>query len=150
MLHINRSLSMWLFVTFPPRVHIALSIQNHFDLPNRSPILHLSRSCTYHRSHLPTASRTMTKLPINSLSTSLHLIDPTISKLVRSEAQRQRKSLELIASENFTSTAVREAVGSGLCNKYSEGTAITSHARVVHAEKASRARDFDSDPKTCK
>ncbi len=44
-----------------------------------------------------------------------------IFDLVELEHNRQRDGLELIASENFTSTAVREAVGSVLTNKYAEG-----------------------------
>lgn len=37
------------------------------------------------------------------------------------EKKRQRRGLELIASENFTSKAVMDALGSAMCNKYSEG-----------------------------
>ncbi|WCJ28831.1 serine hydroxymethyltransferase 3 [Euphorbia peplus] len=47
--------------------------------------------------------------------------DPEVSEIIRNEKNRQFKSLELIASENFTSRAVMEAVGSCLTNKYSEG-----------------------------
>lgn len=47
--------------------------------------------------------------------------DPEIYKLIKREEHRQREGLELIASENFTSRAVMEAVGSVLTNKYSEG-----------------------------
>jgi glycine hydroxymethyltransferase len=48
-------------------------------------------------------------------------IDPEIAKALRGEAQRQQRNLELIASENFVSEAVLEAVGSVLTNKYAEG-----------------------------
>ncbi|KAK9052407.1 hypothetical protein SSX86_029036 [Deinandra increscens subsp. villosa] len=48
-------------------------------------------------------------------------VDPEVSEIIYNEKQRQFKSLELIASENFTSRAVMEAVGSCLTNKYSEG-----------------------------
>jgi glycine hydroxymethyltransferase len=48
-------------------------------------------------------------------------VDPDIAKLLRQEAQRQQRNLELIASENFVSEAVLEAVGSVLTNKYAEG-----------------------------
>src|SRR5499426_4178955 len=48
-------------------------------------------------------------------------IDPEIAKALRAEAQRQHRNLELIASENFVSEAVLEAVGSVLTNKYAEG-----------------------------
>ncbi len=49
------------------------------------------------------------------------LRDELVFDLIRQEEERQRNGLELIASENFTSTAVREAVGSVLTNKYAEG-----------------------------
>ncbi|KAK7300232.1 hypothetical protein RJT34_11072 [Clitoria ternatea] len=47
--------------------------------------------------------------------------DPEVRAIIDKEKERQFKSLELIASENFTSRAVMEAVGSCLTNKYSEG-----------------------------
>ena len=47
--------------------------------------------------------------------------DPEVRVIIDKEKDRQFKSLELIASENFTSRAVMEAVGSCLTNKYSEG-----------------------------
>ena len=48
--------------------------------------------------------------------------DPEIYALIEKEKTRQWESLELIASENFTSRAVMEALGSALTNKYAEGT----------------------------
>merc|ERR1711941_177608 len=47
--------------------------------------------------------------------------DPTIFGLVQEEQARQLRCIELIASENFTSRAVMECLGSVLTNKYSEG-----------------------------
>jgi glycine hydroxymethyltransferase len=47
--------------------------------------------------------------------------DPDIAKTLREEAQRQHRNLELIASENFVSEAVLEAMGSVMTNKYAEG-----------------------------
>src|SRR5215218_3928636 len=47
--------------------------------------------------------------------------DPEIYESIRAEDRRQRDELELIASENYTSAAVMEAVGSVLTNKYAEG-----------------------------
>jgi glycine hydroxymethyltransferase len=47
--------------------------------------------------------------------------DPQIARLLRDETRRQAEGLELIASENFVSPAVLEAVGSTLTNKYAEG-----------------------------
>jgi len=48
-------------------------------------------------------------------------VDPEIHAAIAAEAQRQHADLELIASENTVSAAVREAVGSVLTNKYAEG-----------------------------
>jgi glycine hydroxymethyltransferase len=47
--------------------------------------------------------------------------DPDIAAVVLSELKRQQQSLQLIASENFTSRAVLAALGSTLSNKYAEG-----------------------------
>ena len=52
---------------------------------------------------------------------SLHESDPTVAEILRSEEHRQETTLELIASENHVSTAVREAAGSVMTNKYAEG-----------------------------
>ena len=48
-------------------------------------------------------------------------VDPIIAQLIRREVERQEHGLELIASENFVSVAVLEAMGSALTNKYAEG-----------------------------
>jgi glycine hydroxymethyltransferase len=58
------------------------------------------------------------KTPLNQ---SLTDSDPELTKLIEQEKARQRNSLVLIASENFTSKAVLDALGSVLSNKYSEG-----------------------------
>jgi glycine hydroxymethyltransferase len=52
---------------------------------------------------------------------SLIETDPEIAEAIRNEVHRQAEGLELIASENFVSHAVLEAVGSVLTNKYAEG-----------------------------
>jgi glycine hydroxymethyltransferase len=59
--------------------------------------------------------------PRSERSASLATVDPDIARLVRREARRQGLGLELIASENFVSEAVLEAMGSVLTNKYAEG-----------------------------
>src|SRR6187431_537757 len=51
----------------------------------------------------------------------LERVDPEIAGVVLGELERQRGSLQLIASENFTSPAVLAALGSTLTNKYAEG-----------------------------
>ena len=51
----------------------------------------------------------------------LREVDPRIADLVRRETDRQEHGLELIASENFVSVAVLEAMGTTLNNKYAEG-----------------------------
>ncbi len=51
----------------------------------------------------------------------LEQVDPDIAKAIRDETVRQSRNLELIASENFVSEAVLEAVGSVMTNKYAEG-----------------------------
>jgi len=48
-------------------------------------------------------------------------VDPAIAGLIRREVERQEHGLELIASENFVSVAVLEAMGTALTNKYAEG-----------------------------
>ena len=48
-------------------------------------------------------------------------VDPELAKAILDETERQNRNLELIASENFVSEAVLEAVGSVLTNKYAEG-----------------------------
>jgi glycine hydroxymethyltransferase len=52
---------------------------------------------------------------------SLSKADPTVADLIRREVARQEHGLELIASENFVSVAVLEAMGTALTNKYAEG-----------------------------
>jgi glycine hydroxymethyltransferase len=74
--------------------------------------------------------------------------DPEIAKALREEAQRQDRNLELIASENFVSRAVQEAVGSVLTNKYAEGYPGRRYyggcevVDVVEDLAISRARDL--------
>jgi glycine hydroxymethyltransferase len=51
----------------------------------------------------------------------LQAVDPDVARWIEAERARQNDHLELIASENFASRAVREAQGSVLTNKYAEG-----------------------------
>src|SRR5581483_9332687 len=62
-----------------------------------------------------------TKFALCSPGQALRAVDPEIAALITEETQRQKDGLELIASENFVSPAVLEAMGSPLTNKYAEG-----------------------------
>ena len=66
-------------------------------------------------------TRTLASSTGYDLNQSLTKSDPELTKLIEQEKARQRSSLVLIASENFTSRAVLDALGSVLSNKYSEG-----------------------------
>ena len=55
------------------------------------------------------------------LNLPLKTLDPEMYELILEEKDRQRKGLEMIASENFTTAAVLDCMGSCLHNKYSEG-----------------------------
>ncbi len=52
---------------------------------------------------------------------NIRKVDSAVAELIESELKRQQTTIELIASENFTSPAVMEACGSVLTNKYAEG-----------------------------
>ncbi|KAJ0117234.1 serine hydroxymethyltransferase [Diaporthe amygdali] len=66
---------------------------------------------------MPSPRATRTQLLEKSLIDS----DPEVAQIMTSEIQRQRESIILIASENVTSRAVFDALGSPMSNKYSEG-----------------------------
>ncbi|HEX3161204.1 MAG TPA: serine hydroxymethyltransferase, partial [Pseudolabrys sp.] len=55
------------------------------------------------------------------MSRPLSEVDPDVANAIANEERRQHEGLELIASENFVSEAVLEAVGSVFTNKYAEG-----------------------------
>jgi glycine hydroxymethyltransferase len=59
--------------------------------------------------------------PARSHLSPLHAVDPEIARAIDLETDRQARTLELIASENFVSEAVLEALGSVMTNKYAEG-----------------------------
>src|SRR3990172_818362 len=65
----------------------------------------------------PAPSEAPPMMPPQRLSESA----PDLFRLIREETRRQAEGLELIASENFVSPAVLEALGSSLTNKYAEG-----------------------------
>jgi glycine hydroxymethyltransferase len=57
----------------------------------------------------------------NTMSRPLFEVDPDVANAIDNEVRRQHEGLELIASENFVSEAVLEAMGSVFTNKYAEG-----------------------------
>ena len=74
----------------------------------------------------------------------LRSTDPEIFEAIRGEAARQDSQLELIASENFVSRAVLEAMGSVMTNKYAEGLPAKRYYGgcewVDEAEELARSR----------
>jgi glycine hydroxymethyltransferase len=71
---------------------------------------------------MPDAARRPTAPPSRThFSEALSASDPAIAGIIRREIERQRDEIELIASENIVSSAVLEAAGSALTNKYAEG-----------------------------
>jgi glycine hydroxymethyltransferase len=75
--------------------------------------------------------------PASLLNRSLAEVDPEIARIVAAETARQNDGIELIASENFTSRAVMEAVGSTLTNKYAEGyPGKRYYGGCVHVDEA--------------
>ena len=63
----------------------------------------------------------MTELPHDYFNAPIGEVDPEIAEVLDSELERQQKTLEMIASENFVPVSVLEAQGSVLTNKYAEG-----------------------------
>jgi glycine hydroxymethyltransferase len=78
------------------------------------------------------------------MTSPLEHTDPEIADIIRRELERQNTTIQLIASENFTSRAVIEAQGSVLTNKYSEGYPAKRYyggnAVVDDAENLARSR----------
>lgn len=79
---------------------------------------------------------------------ALESTDPAIAAAIHDEERRQFENIELIASENFTSRAVREAQGSALTNKYAEGYpgrrwyGGCEHVDVVESLAIDRAKEL--------
>ncbi len=78
------------------------------------------------------------------MTSPLERTDPEIAGIIHRELERQNTTIQLIASENFTSPAVLEAQGSVLTNKYSEGYPAKRYYGgnfvVDEAEEAARRR----------
>jgi glycine hydroxymethyltransferase len=90
-----------------------------FDAALELAVLWLSTPYSNEERH----TRRLEKIEINSYDeiATLRCVDPEIAGCLDDEATRQNDGIELIASENFTSAAVRAAQGSVLTNKYAEG-----------------------------
>src|SRR3954464_5863004 len=77
----------------------------------------------------------------------LESTDPALFDIVQREVERQNTTIQLIASENFTSRAVMEAQGTGVTNKYSEGYPgkryYGGNVVVDEAEELARTRACD-------
>jgi glycine hydroxymethyltransferase len=58
---------------------------------------------------------------VEQLNERLYVVDPEVQQAIANELGRQQSTLEMIASENFAPSAVMEAQGSVLTNKYAEG-----------------------------
>ncbi|KAH3903010.1 Serine hydroxymethyltransferase, cytosolic [Saccharomycodes ludwigii] len=58
---------------------------------------------------------------LKMMTAHLSETDPQVETIIKGEIERQKHSVNLIASENFTSTSVLDALGTPMCNKYSEG-----------------------------
>ena len=77
--------------------------------------------------------------PAAHVSRSLADVDPAVSKALENEARRQRTHIELIASENVMSRAVREALGHEVGNKTLEGyPGRRSHGGGEHVDVVER------------
>lgn len=71
---------------------------------------------------LSNAVKAMFSIEYSIPQQNLKTFDPEVHKIIKLEEDRQKRSLALIASENFTTKAVLDALGTVLQNKYSEGT----------------------------
>ena len=58
---------------------------------------------------------------VDKMNSGLAVSDPVVAEIIHHEELRQQNNIELIASENFVSRAIREVQGSVLTNKYAEG-----------------------------
>ncbi len=81
------------------------------------------------------------------MMTNLKKTDPQIYNLVKAEEKRQKEVLEMIPSENYTSAAVMETMGTVLINKYSEGyakkryyqgNAVIDNVEILAQERAKK------------
>lgn len=77
--------------------------------------------------------------PVGYFDAPCWLTDPDVAALIAAETRRQRTSIELVASENFVSRAVRDALGSAFCNKTVVGyPGARFHAGAAEADALER------------
>jgi glycine hydroxymethyltransferase len=95
---------------------------------------------------------------MQQMTSQLPTIDPEIAALIAAEEERQRNTIELIASENYTSPAVMEALGSVFTNKYAEGypgaryyggTAVADELERLCVARALTAFGLSADEWSC-
>ncbi|RCH77862.1 glycine hydroxymethyltransferase shm1, partial [Rhizopus azygosporus] len=88
------------------------------------------------------------------LNERLEKMDPELFDIIENEKKRQKESVDLIPSENFTSRAVMDALGSVMQNKYSEGypgaryyggNEFIDMSENLCRKRALEAFDLDSD-----
>ncbi|KAF6259350.1 serine hydroxymethyltransferase 3 [Scenedesmus sp. NREL 46B-D3] len=101
-----------------------MQLQNRLQAQRGTRSVHSSRSM--HVVKAAVAAPQGTKKELLQYDGPLSEVDPEIAAIIGNEKKRQVHGLELIASENFTSRAVMQALGSCMTNKYSEGR---PHAR---------------------
>jgi glycine hydroxymethyltransferase len=96
--------------------------------PSRCAVISIKRSGRKYRFLIQSGeailvSKPVLFLPLSNKHTILHLMqrDTAVFDIIQKELQRQRNGIELIASENFTSLQVMQAMGNVMTNKYAEG-----------------------------
>lgn len=108
---------------------------------------HVIPLVTGERKTMNTATQTRTAHEPSDIA-AIEETDPAIAAAIHDEERRQFENIELIASENFTSRAVREAQGSALTNKYAEGYpgrrwyGGCEHVDVVESLAIERAKEL--------
>lgn len=108
---------------------------------------HVIPLVTGEKNTMKTATQTRTAHEPSDI-TAIEETDPAIAAAIHDEERRQFENIELIASENFTSRAVREAQGSALTNKYAEGYpgrrwyGGCEHVDVVESLAIERAKEL--------
>ena len=113
----------------------------------RRAMSHVIPLVTGEKNTMNTATQTRTTHEPSDIA-AIEETDPAIAAAIHDEERRQFENIELIASENFTSRAVREAQGSALTNKYAEGYpgrrwyGGCEHVDVVESLAIERAKEL--------